>query len=203
MSRPDAQWEDAHETTVPDVPVHAAPLTRRRRLRRSRAFMTAFVLLCVIVAAVAAAAIVSSFHNPTVSSAGPRAASTPKISSSEVSRVQKATETAESATTTARSTLDAITGIPTPTNVAAIINPYVTSLQRYETTLSGATVPASARTGVDGIRSLVGQDVQFLSTINGLPSLSLGTYLAELGKRLTQLQTTFSEVQGKLRAAAS
>jgi hypothetical protein len=203
MSRPDAQWEDAHETTVPDVPVHAAPLTRRRRLRQSRAFVTACVLLCVIVAAVAAAAIVSSFHNPTVSSAGPRTTSTPEISTSGVSRVKTATDAADSATTAARSNLDAITGIPTTTNVAAIINPYVTSLQRYETTLSGTAVPAAARTGVDGVRSLVGQDVQFLTTINGLPSLGLGTYLAELGKRLTQLQTTFSEVQRELRAAAS
>jgi hypothetical protein len=165
--------------------------------------VTAFVLLCIIVAVVAAAAIVSSFHNPTVSSAGPRAASTPEISSSGVSRVKTATDAADSATTAARSKLDAITGIPTTTNVAAIINPYVTSLQRYETTLSGNAVPAAARTGVDSVRSLVSQDVPFLSTINGLPSLGLGTYLAELGKRFTQLQITFSEIQRELSPAAS
>ena len=38
------------------------------------------------------------------------------------------------------------------------------------------------------------QDVQFLFTINGLPSLGLGAYLAEFGKRSTQLQMAFSEI---------
>jgi hypothetical protein len=199
MSRPDARWDYAHETTVPDLPVHAAPLTHRRRIRQRRAFVTTVVVICLLAAFVAAAAIVSSLHNPTAATARPPAASTSEVSSSAVSRLHAATVAADVATVTARSKLDAISGIPTLTNVAAIINPYVSSLQRYVFILTGTVVPDPARSVVGGVDSLVSQDVQFLGTINGLPSLGLGTYLAEVGKRSTQLQMAFSEVQGELR----
>ena len=117
--------------------------------------------------------------------------------------MQKATDAADTATTTARSNLAALPGIPTPTDVAAIVNPYVSALRRYETTLTGTDLPATARTTVGAVRSLVKQDVQFVSTIDGLPSLGLGTYLAEFGKRSTQLQTTLSETQRELHTATS
>jgi hypothetical protein len=186
-------WEQGYDTTVPDVPVHVAPLTRRRR-RRSRVFVAAVVLLCLLFAFVAVAAILSSRHNPNAATVRPPAAST-----SELSRVQEATNAADTATTTTRSKLAALSGIPTPTDVAAIVNPYVSALQRYETALTGITLPAAAQTTVGAVHSLVRQDVQFVSTIDGLPSLGLGTYLAEVGKRSTQLQMAFSEVQGELR----
>ena len=69
------------------------------------------------------------------------------------------------------------------------------------TTLTETAVPASAKTAVDSLRSLVGQDARFLFTINVLPSLGLGAYLAEFSKRATQLQLAFREIRGALAAA--
>jgi hypothetical protein len=200
-STSDEQWEGPDGTTPSDIPVHAPPHTRRRRLLRSRAFVTVAVVLCFLVAIVAGAAIVSAFHNPTAPTANPGAAPNSEVPSPAVARVQAATDTAEAATTTARSTLNTVPGIPTLTNVAAIINPYVESLQHYQTTLTKTAVPASAKTTVDSVRSLVRQDAQFLFTINVLPSLGLGAYLAEFGKRSTQLQLAFREIRGALDAA--
>jgi hypothetical protein len=197
-SRPDVPWEPDDQTTVGDVPVHVAPLTGRRR--RSRVFVVAVVLLCLLFAYVAVAAILSSRHNPSAATAGPRAPTPSEVS---VARVDAATVAADRATVTTRSKLEAIPGIPTLTNVAAVILPYVTSLQRYETALTGTVVPAAAQTGVANVRSLVAQDLQFLDTLDGLPSLRLGTYLAEVGKRSTQLQTAFRQVDRELRTAAN
>ena len=185
------------ETTVGDIPVHVAPLTGRRR--RSRVFVAAVVLLCLLFAFVAVAAILSSRHNPTAATAGPRATSPSEVSVARMERRPPLQPTA--ATVTTRSKLDAIPGIPTLTNVAAVILPYVTSLERYETALTGTVVPAAAQTSVAGVRSLVAQDLQFLDTLDGLPSLGLGTYLAEVGKRSTQLQTVFGQVEGTLHTA--
>jgi len=197
----DARWQGPDGTTPSDIPVHAPPHARRRRLPRSRAFVTVAVVLCFLVAIVAGAAIVSAFHNPTAPTANPGAAPNSEVPSPAVARVQAATDTAEAATTTARSTLNTVPGIPTLTNVSAIINPYVESLQHYQTTLTKTAVPAPAKTTVDSVRSLVRQDAQFLFTINVLPSLGLGAYLAEFGKRSTQLQLAFREIKGALDAA--
>jgi len=164
-------------------------------------FVTMAVVLCFLAAVVAGAAIVSAFHNPTAPTAHSGAAPIPQVPSSGVSRVLAATDKAESATTTARSKLITISGIPTLTNVAAIVNPYVEALQHYQTTLTDTAVPAQAKAAVDSVRSLAGQDARFLFTINVLPSLGLGAYLAEFTKRATQLQLAFSEVRGALDAA--
>jgi hypothetical protein len=191
-------WEHDHETGVGDVPVHVAPLTRQRR--RSRVFVAAVVLLCLLFAYVAVAAILNSRHNPTAATGRPPAASPSEVS---VARVEAATVAADRATVTTRSKLEAIPGIPTPTNVAAVVLPYVTSLEDYETTLTGTVVPAAAQSSVADVRSLVGQDLQFLDTLDGLPSLGLGSYLAEVGKRSTQLQTVFGQVDRKLHTATT
>lgn len=194
----DVGRENGREATVLDIPVHVAPLTRRRR--RSRVFVTAVVLLCLLFAFVAVAAIRSS-HNPTTPAASPRVAPpAPEVASS---RVLKATHAADAAIILTRSALDAISGLPTLTNVAAIINPYVSALQNYETALTGAVVPSQSLSTLSGVRSLVRQDAQFLGTINVLPSLDLGTYLAEAGRRSTQLQAALSELRGELHTATS
>jgi hypothetical protein len=197
-SRPDVPWEHDHETRIGDVPVHVVPLTGQRR--RSRVFVVAVVLLCLLFAYVAVAAILSSRHNPPAATAGPRAASPSEVS---IAQMEAATVAADRATVTTRSKLEAIPGIPTLTNVAAVILPYVTSLERYETALTGTVVPAAARTSVAGVRSLVAQDLQFLDTLDGLRSLGLGTYLAEVVKRSTQLQTVFGQVEGALHTATN
>jgi hypothetical protein len=117
--------------------------------------------------------------------------------------LQAGTNTAIAATTTTRSGLDAISGIPTPAEVAAVINPYVLSLQRYETTLAGTPLPTGTRTAAAGVRTLVSQDVQFLGTLKGLAPLRLGTYLEQFGKNATQLQAALSRLEGDLHTATS
>jgi hypothetical protein len=158
------------------------------------------VVLCFAAAVVAGAAIVSAFHNPTTPAVHSGAAPNPEVPSPGVSRAEAATAKAEAATNTARSKLSAISGIPTLSNVAAIVNPYVEALQHYQTALTNTAVPASAKAAVDNIRSLAGQNARFLFTINVLPSLDLGAYLAEFSKRATQLQLDFREVRGALAA---
>ena len=84
-----------------------------------------------------------------------------------------------------------------------MINPYVSSLQHYETTLAGTAVPTAARTAAAGAHTLVSQDVQFLGTINGLAPLRLGSYLEQFGKNATQLQADLSRLEAELRTATS
>jgi len=213
MSWPDARWEHASETTLPRAPVHAAFRTRGRRRRRSRAFVTTVALVSLFVVFVAAAVIMSSLHRSTPSTAGPRVASTPAVSTPAVStpavstpavsRLQAATDAATSATTTARSRLDAISGIPTPAKVASVINPYFSALQNYETALVGTAVPTTAKGAASAALTQVSQDVQFLGTLNGLAPVLLGSYLGQFGKNATQLQADLSRLEAELRTATS
>ena len=203
MSWPDARWEHASQTTIPRAPLHPAYRTRGRPRRRSRAFVTIVALASLFVVFVAVAVIISSLHQSTPATAGSRVASTSAVSSSSVSRLQAATDTAAVVTTTTGSRLHAISGIPTPAEVAAVVNPYVSSLQRYEATLAGAAVPTEARTAAAGARTLVSRDVQFLSTIRGLAPLRLGSYLDQFDTNATQLQADLSRLEGELRTATS
>jgi hypothetical protein len=201
-SQSDAQWDGAEGPTSPEIPVHAPPHARRRRLPRSRAFVTVAVVLCFLVAVVAGVAIVSAFHNPAAPKATPGTTSISHVSSPAIARVQAATTTAEAATTAARSDLTTIPGIPTVSSVAAVVNPYVESLQHYQDTLTNTAVPASAKTAVDSLRSLVSQDARFIFTINVLPSLGLGAYLAEFEQRSVQLESALHKIRGTLDEAA-
>jgi hypothetical protein len=204
MSWPDARWEHSSQTTLPRAPLHPAFRSRGRPRRPSRAFVTTVALasLCVVFVAVAVV-VMSSLHQSTPATAGPRVASASAVSSSSASRLQAATDTTVAATTTTRSRLEAISGIPTPAKVAAVINPYVSSLQRYETTLTGTTVPTPARSAAASARTLVSLDVQYLMTIEGLAPLRLGSYLEQFGKNATQLQADLSRLEGELRTATS
>ena len=122
------------------------------------------VLLCFLAAIVAGAAIVSAFHNPPAPTTRSAAAPIPRRSrSSAVSRVRAATDTADDRHHTASSGLHTISGIPTLTKVSAIVNPYVESLQHYQTTLADTAVPAPAKGAIDSVAPLVGQDARFLS----------------------------------------
>ena len=203
MSWPDARWEHASQTTLPRDSVHPAFRTRGRPRRRSRAFVTTVALASLVVVFVAVAVVMSSLHHSTPATAGPRVPSTTQVSASSVSRLQSATDTAGAAITTTQSRLDAISGIPTLAKVAAVVHPYVLSLQRYETTLAGTAAPTAARTAATGVHTLVSRDLQFLSTIKGLAPLRLGSYLEQFGKNETQLQADLSRLEGELRTATS
>lgn len=196
-ARSDPRLERPGENGLGDARLHG-PLAHHRR-RRSRVFIASVVLLCLLFAFIAVAAILSERNNNnTTGTANPPAASTPAVSPAAASRLLAETKAVDAATVTARSTLRAIKGFPTPANVGAVINPYILSLLHYETLLTGTIVPDER---LQGLRTLVGQDAQFLGTIKGLPSLDLGAYLAEVSRRSTQLQTALAQAQQKLQTA--
>ena len=118
-----------------------------------------------------------------------------------MARLRAATTAAAAATATARTKLQTMSGFPTPTNVAAVINPYVASLQVYGSALSKTAVPEAARAAALSAVVLVTRDEQSLATINGLPSLQLGSYLEAFFINVEQLQTTLSNLLGKLHSS--
>jgi hypothetical protein len=178
----------------------AAAATRTHPSRR-RAFKVTIVLASLVVVIAAAAVVVASLHHPTSRPTSTAAPSTSAISTSDVAQVRAATAAANAATTNARNQLHALTGFPTVTNVEGVINPYVASLERYNSVLTMATVPESARKAAVGADVVVARDMQSLSTINGLPALKLGTYLQEFTLDAAQLQTNLSNLQQKLHAS--
>ncbi len=143
---PEELWTNADELDMAGDPAHARGRKNADRKGRSRVFTVTVVLASLLVALVAAAAVAHSLHHPTTPPAAPPARSTPAVPSTGTSRLQTATDATDSATTAARVALTSLSDFPTPTNVATIINPYISSLQLYGTFLSGAHC-AGAGTG--------------------------------------------------------
>jgi hypothetical protein len=189
----DARWEHASEASPRPWQAPSDPAARR-----TRAFKVTIVLASLVVVLVAVAIAVTSLHHPTSRATSPAAPSTSAVSSSDVAQVRAATAAADAATTKARNQLHALTGWPTVTHVARVINPYVAALERYNSVLTMATVPESARTAAVSADVLVARDMQSLSTINELPALKLGTYLQEFTLDAAQLQTNLANLQQKL-----
>jgi hypothetical protein len=204
-SWPDARWEHASATTLPRPPTHSGARGQSRRQPPSRAFVTKVAVASLVVAFVAVAAIVFGLHASTTPSgtSGLGPTSTAAVSPAAVSHLRAATETIDTDTDTTRATLDAIVGIPTPAKVATVINPYVAKLQHYAAILESTAVPEAARTTTSSVRSLVHQDRQALSTITGLPSLRLGSYLEQFGKNSRQLQGALGNLAGELSSSTS
>ena len=99
--------------------------------------------------------------------------------------------------------LSSLGTFPTPTNVEKVINPYMSSLQLYESFLSASAVPARARSAASSAGAQVRRDLQFLETIDALPPLQLGTFLKQFDADATQLQTTLSALEQNLRSGTS
>jgi hypothetical protein len=164
------------------------------------------VLAALFVVFVVVAGVMILLHKSPHAASGTTTTSTtsaPAVSASDTVRMQAATRAAAAATTAARSKLDGMTGFPTPDKVAAVMNPLVSSLQRYETVLTGTDTPAAARTTALSALILVTRDVQFLFTINGLAPVRLGTYLDESGKDATQLLKTLSTFERELNTSTT
>ena len=89
---------------------------------------------------------------------------------------------------------------PTPTNVSTVINPYVNSLQLYETFLSGTTVPLPARATAQIALAEVRNDIATFETIDGLPAARLGAFLQEFATDSTQLQSTLGTLEVDLHS---
>jgi hypothetical protein len=126
----------------------------------------------------------------------------PAAATAITSQLQSATDAVDSATTGARAALDSPSGFPTPGTVAAVVNPYIASLQLYEAFMSGAAVPEAARPAADTAEGQVRQDVSFLQTVNGLPSIHLGTFLQQFSTDTTQLQSSLTTLEQDLRTPA-
>jgi hypothetical protein len=196
---PDSRWEHATETTLPRQGVRPGPKTIGGQLRQSRAITAAVAAGFLVLVFVAGAFVLASLHHSPATPTGP-AASTSTASAADVGRILAATNAALAANTSAQTKLRPGSGFPTIATVAKVINPYVAALQHYEAALVDIPVPDGARTDAVSEHALVAKDVQFLGTINGLPSLRLGTYLEEFGKDAEQLQITLGSLQRELKA---
>ena len=178
--------------------------------QRSRVFTATIVLACLFVVVVAAVFGVRALRHQTTTATAPPVTAAPPArtaptlpTSQDVARIQTATDAVDSATTAASVGVASMTAFPTPTSVATIMNPYIASLQLYETVLSGSKVPAAARPAVASAQTQLRQDLQFLDTIDGLPAAQLGAYLAQFDSDATHLQTTLSTLEQNLRVPAS
>jgi hypothetical protein len=160
--------------------------------------MTTAVLASLFVVFVVVMVVMVLLHHSDNPPAGK--ASTTAVVSPETARLQTATRAMSTHASTTLSALHAIHGIPTTVNVATVINPYVSDLERYQTVLSGAKVPTAARGAAAKVRSLLSHDVQSVATIDGLAPLRLGSYLEEFGTGLTQLQKDLGTLEHALRA---
>jgi len=200
---PAEPWEvEVHAEFAPD-PVLTRTDDGGQGKKRSRVFTATVVLACLFLAIVAAALAVRAIHHPTTTAGPPAQVTHPVSSSSGAARIQTATDAVDSATTAASVGLTSLAAFPTPTNVEAVINPYVSSLQLYETFLSGTKVPAPAQSAASSAEAQLRQDLKFLDTIVGLPPQQLGAFLGQFDSDATQLQTTLSTLEQNLRASAS
>ena len=212
-------------------PTSAAPArTRHNRNRaandgegkpRSRVFKATVALACLFVVLAAAAVGVRAVHHPTTTAApaahvvappssnaanagsATSAAASAAAASAATARLQTATDAVDSATTAASVGITSLAAFPTPTNVETVINPYISSLQLYQTFLTATKVPASAQPAAANAESQLRQDLQFLDTIDGLPPQQLGAFLVQFDTDATELQTTLSTLEQHLRSSAS
>jgi hypothetical protein len=197
-SWPDEPYEDAISTTRPPRPVHSVEETHRHHSRRSRAFMTTAVLASLFVLFVVVMVVMVLLHHSANPPAGK--ASTAAVIAPGTARLQTATKAIDTDANTTLLALHALHGIPTPVQVATVVNPYVSNLQHYQTVLSGVKVPTAARGAAAKVRSLLSRDVPSFATIDGVPPLRLGSYLEELGTGLTQLHKDLGTLEHALRA---
>ncbi len=170
--------------------------------QRSRVFTATIVLACIFLVVGAAGVAVRELHRSTPT-ATPPAHTAPTVSPQDVARLESATDAVDSATTAASVGLTSLSAFPTPTNVETVINPYISSLQLYETVLAGSTVPAAAQPASASAEAQLRQDLQFLDTIDGLPPAQLGAFLLQFDTDATHLQTTLSALEQNLHAPGS
>jgi preprotein translocase subunit SecG len=195
---PEARLEHANSSTRPPRHVHSVEEAHRQHSRRSRAFMTTAVLASLFVVFVVVMVVTVLLHHSDNPPAGTASAVSP-----ETARLQAATKSMSSKASAARAALYSLNGIPTTVNVAAVIDPYVSSLRRYESVLSGSEVPTSARGAAATVRALLARQAPSLATIDGLPALRLGSYLEGFVPGVTHLQKDLRTLEHALGARTS
>lgn len=159
--------------------------------------MAAAVLASLFVVFLAVTVVMVLLHHSTPAPA--RTAAKAAVVTPDTGRLQAATKTLNSRTNTTDLALHSLAGIPTPSMVAAVINPYVSSLRHYQSVLSGTEVPSAARGAAAQVRASLSGDVRSLATINGLPPISLGTYLRAFGPDAGQLQKALGTLKRALQ----
>ena len=177
--------------------------TRRPEQRRRRGETRRRVLLAALFVAVVICAVVIVHAGRARSDTQPPAATTSPVSSgAQLSRLESAINDVQSASSGAQAGLSSLGGFPTPQRVAAVVNPYVDSLQLYQNVAAGVTVPTAARAAFASANDQVAQDITFLKSINGLPPLQLGTFIDEFVAHITQLQATLDRLRQNLQPTA-
>lgn len=202
--------EEAGETG-PDQASVPKPKRRERKKRqqqkdserkpRSRVFTATVVLACLVLVLLAGVMAVRALRHP--ASTTPAAGTAPHSAaaaspSPDAARLQSATDAVDSATTAAQVGLTSLADLPTTSNVAKVIYPYIASLQLYESVLAGGAVPASARPAAASASAQVRHELTFLDTISNLPPAQLASYVQQFGTETTQLQTTLSALEQEL-----
>ncbi len=160
------------------------------------------VLLACLFFAVVIGAVVLHFGHIHSDASTPATAATPgAASAATTTRLESAITDVQSASTGAQAELTTLSAFPTPLRVATIINPYVDSLQLYQTLASSVDMPSAARAAATTADAQVSKDIAFLGTINNLPPIQLGSFIQEFFARATQLQSSMDALQHALNPA--
>jgi hypothetical protein len=191
---------DHADETIPPRPVQDH--VHRQRRPRSHATTAVIVLASLLAFLVAITIVLVLLRNSPSTTA--RTAVTPTVTNAASTKsLLAATQVADRNTNTTLLALHAMKGIPTPVTVSALINRYVTSLQSYANALSGANLPATVRPAAALALAQVAEYVQFVSTVNGLRAVNLGTYLEQFGKESALFQIALGTLEHHLGASTT
>jgi hypothetical protein len=195
-ARPAAKARPESPRTMPESP--DGPGERRMR--------TALVGVAAIIVIIVLASFASHLLHPAPaatsdrsSTSTPTAPAAPQATSTDIARLESATNDAVSATTAERTGFTVLHGIPTIASTAAVTNPYVDSLQLYATVLAATPVPSSATKAAATVTSMVHEDIAYLEGVNTVAPVHLGTFLQGVFARAVAMQTAMGALEHSLR----
>ena len=193
---------------VGDDPSVDSGSTSSRREPHSRVYTATVVLACSLLVLVAAVLIIRSVERSSTTPAPHHSTRTPaptpaKSDLLQTARIRAATDEANLATTTALAGMSPLSYLASPNVVAQVANPYAESLQLYASFLSGAQVPAQARSVTAQVLAEAQSDASFLGTIRGIAPGQLGSYLHSFYANAAQLQTSLIALENQLPSTSS
>ena len=203
---PPAPTEAPESTTPPPPGSRPKAPTHARQRNRGLQFLTATAAAaCILLAVLLAVALMRSAQQRPAPARGSPAASAPVTprSPSDTTRILVATDEIDSATTAAQAGFATLPGFPTPTNVANVVIPYLSSLHLYETFMSETSAPSPAQAAAQQAVLEVRRDAGFLATIEGLPPAQLGTFLREYLADTAHLQVIFATLERDLQTKSA
>ena len=182
------------DASDPSVPPHSRRL--ERRLHGTRRVRRAPLAALVAVAALALGGLVWWVASPSSPTAAPAAHS----SVAATRAVQGATDLVTSAGSNMSLGMAGLKTLPTVASVSAVVDPYLTALQRYQASLSGAVLAGSAATWRRAVLSQVQQLVGLLQSLGTTPSGQLGTWISGFYLQTAELQNSVEGLQSALSA---